>query len=146
MKLAKVSRPVVAPVVPRFDRLFDRLFGMPLDMDLQELETVWTPPIDFAETDAEYRVRLEAPGVKKEDLDITVENNVLTITGKREKEEKEETEETIWREREVGRFVRSIRLPQPVNAAKIEAHFADGVLTAVLPKAEQALKSKITIK
>lgn len=145
MKIAKLTRPVVNPVLPRMERLFDRIFAMPYGIDMPDLEAAWTPALDFSEIDAAFIVRLEVPGVKKDDLDVTVEQNVLVITGRRERLEEQETEEQIWREREVGRFVRSLRLPQPVKAAEITATFADGVLTVTLPKADHALKSRVPV-
>lgn len=145
MKIAKMTRPAVTPVVPRMDRLFDRLFALPYGFDLPEPEAAWTPALDFSETDTAFIIRLEAPGVQKDDLDITVEQNVLTIAGRRERLEVQETEEQIWRERETGRFVRSLRLPQPVNTPDIKAEFTEGVLTVTLPKAEQALKSRVPV-
>lgn len=145
MKIAKLNRPVVAPIVPQMDRLFERLFALPYGMEVPNVGTAWAPPMDFTETDTSFVVQMEVPGVKKEDLDVTVEQNVLTVAGKREREEVRETEEQIWREREFGRFVRSVRLPQAVRAPDIQAAFTDGVLTITLPKAEEALKSRVPV-
>jgi HSP20 family protein len=101
--------------------------------------------MDMAETDKAYVIRVEAPGVMKEDLDVTVEQQVLTVSGRRERSEAHESEDEIWREREVGRFMRSVRLPQPVNAKDVKASFVDGVLTVTLSKAPEAMASKVPV-
>lgn len=145
MKLTKLSRPIAAPIVPRLDRLFERLFAMPYGMDVDDATTPWMPAMDLSESDAAYVLRVEAPGVKRDDLDVTVEQNVLTVSGRRERTEAHETEEQIWREREVGRFVRSVRLPQAVNAKDVQAAFVDGVLTVTLPKAPEAMASRVPV-
>ncbi|MEX0690752.1 MAG: Hsp20/alpha crystallin family protein [Gemmatimonadales bacterium] len=145
MKLTKLSRPAAPPGAPRLDRLFERLFAVPFGMDLEDMTMAWTPAMDLSETETSFVARVEAPGVKKEDLDVTVEQNVLTVSGKRERSEERDTEEQIWREREVGRFVRSVRLPQTVNAKDVQAAFTDGVLTVTMPKAAEALTSRVPV-
>ncbi len=145
----KLMRP--APTLPRMreeiDRLFDRFFRSPfLLAEPPEIETAWAPSMDLLETNTDFVIRVEAPGVHKENLDVTLEGNVLTVTGKREFRREDETEEYIWREREEGRFVRSLRLPKPVVADEVSAHTHDGVLTIRLPKKELGAKSKIVIK
>ena len=146
MKLTKA-----APPVPRlrqeFDKLLDRFFDIPFGrFEVPLVETEWAPALDCSETDKEFVVRLEAPGVHKENLDVTLEQNVLTVSGKREFRKEHETEEYIWREREEGKFIRSLRLPKVVDADKVLATYQDGVLTLRLPKAEPAVKSRVTIK
>jgi len=128
------------------DRLFDRIFGSPFPMpEASTPEAMWTPALDFSETDREYLVRIEVPGIPKENLDVHLDGQMLTFTGRREPR-KEEHEEFFWREREEGRFVRSIRVPSPVDDARIEATCQDGVMTVRLPKLDQRVRSQITIK
>ncbi len=145
MKLTKA-----APPIPRmrqeFDKLLDRFFEFPFSrFEVPLVETEWAPALACSETDKEFVVRLEAPGVHKENLDVTLEQNVLTVSGKREFRKEHETEEYIWREREEGKFVRSLRLPKVVDPDKILATYQDGILTLRLPKAEPAVKSRVTI-
>ena len=102
--------------------------------------------LDLAEKDDAYIVKASLPGVAPEDVEITLSANVLTIKGEM-KEDKEIKEETYHvRERRFGQFVRSVTLPMPVNADKIEAVNEKGVLTLTLPKAEAAKVKKIEIK
>jgi HSP20 family protein len=102
--------------------------------------------LDVSETDKAVEVRMDAPGIKAADIDIQLNNNVLTISGEK-KEEKEEKGKTYHRvERSVGTFSRSITLPCSVKEDKIDAQYRDGVLTVSLPKTEDAKTRKIPVK
>jgi HSP20 family protein len=144
----KLTKPTSTTIVREdFENLFDRVFGRGLSgPPARVFDTMWMPSLDFSEDEKNYIVRLEAAGIPKDDLDVNLENQVLTISGRRNFEKEEQTEEYFWREREQGRFVRTVRLPSPVNAAKVEATYDNGVMTIRLPKAEGASKSRITIK
>lgn len=152
MKVMKL--PNVAPIKRDFDEVFDRFFGptfpfAPVGLEppvLRTRELTWMPALDLVEIEKEYVVRLEVPGVPRENLDVHLEDAVLTLTGHRELAKKEETENYLWEEREAGKFVRTIRLPKAVEANKIEATYADGVLTVRLPKIQTTIKNKILIK
>ncbi len=147
MKLTKQS-PTMPALRTDFERLFDRVFS-PLGYELPEMrvfETAWTPSLDLTETDKEFVVRVEAPGVHKENMDVGLEGNILTISGRRESRKEEESEEYIWKEREEGKFVRSLRLPKPVQDGKVTATYENGILTVRLMKVEPAVKSRIAIK
>jgi HSP20 family protein len=147
MKLMRAT-PTMAPL-KEFDRFFDRFFNTPLwpvATPRAGQETLWEPALDFSETPKEYLVRLEIPGVTRDDLDVNLDGNLLTISGKREFNKSEKGEEFLWEERVEGRFVRTLRLPGAVQEGKIEALYNDGILTVKLPKMEQPLKSKIAIK
>jgi HSP20 family protein len=98
----------------------------------------WQPAVDVSETDQEFTLTADLPNVPKDQLKVTVANGLLTIQGER-KQEKEESGRHFHRvERSYGKYCRSFRLPESVDAAKIEAAYADGVLTIHLPKgAEQ---------
>ena len=151
MKVAKLNPTLpVANVRPEFERLVDRVFGnqWPFTslLETPAAPIMWNPAVDFSDTDKEYIVRMEVPGIPKENLDIQVEGQLLTLTGHREVQKQHENEEFFWKEREEGRFVRTLRLPAPVIVAKIEAIVQDGVMTVHLPKAEPIVKNKITIK
>ena len=148
MKLTKVAPPSPTLMKPEFERFFDRVFG-PLGFELPEMkvfETAWAPSVDVTETEKEFVVRLEAPGVHKENMDVNLEGNVLTLSGRREFRKDEETEEYIWREREEGNFVRSLRMPKPVQEGKVTAMYENGILTVRLLKTEPTTKTKIAIK
>lgn len=151
MALVK-TMPPMARIRHDIDRMFQRFLGEPWEgfetplFEAPTFETMWTPSLDFSETDKEYMVKLEAPDVPKENLDVSLDGNVLTLSGRREARKEKESEKYIWREREVGRFVRTIRMPTAVEGEKIEASAHDGVLVVKLPKKEPTPKSKILIK
>jgi HSP20 family protein len=133
---------------PTLDRVFDRLFEpnfWPVTAP-KTFETMWEPSIDFSETSKEYVIRLEAPGMARDDFDVAMDGNLLTLSGKRELHKEEKGEDFLWQERQEGRFLRSIRLPVAVQENKIEATYTDGVLVVHLPKSEQAARTKVTVK
>jgi HSP20 family protein len=106
----------------------------------------WAPALDIAERNDAYVVTVEVPGIKPEQLDITIENGALTISGERrfETETKEEQYHRI--ERRYGAFRRSITLPDRVKADAVEASFEDGLLQVVVPKAEEAKPKRIEVR
>ena len=106
----------------------------------------WMPVVDIAEDDKEYLITAELPEVKKEDVKVTVENGVLTITGER-KFEKEETNKKWHRvERSYGSFARTFALPDDGDAAKVNAEFKDGMLKVRIAKSEAARPKQIEVK
>jgi HSP20 family protein len=106
----------------------------------------WTPAVDIAEHDDEYLVKVELPGVNKDEVKLTLENNILTIRGEK-KQEKETKKENYHRvERNYGAFQRSFTLPVAVKSDKIDASYKDGILTVSLPKAEEAKPKQIEVK
>jgi HSP20 family protein len=145
--------PVVGKLGEDFDRVFDRLlvprmltepFLPPFPFETTGAE--WIPVMDMIETGTEYVVRLEVPGFHKENLDINLTGELLTITGKREIAPELEGEGYVVRERAVGKFVRTIRLPAPVVEQKVTAEYRDGMLVLHLPKEIAAPATKILIK
>jgi HSP20 family protein len=107
---------------------------------------VWAPALDISERKDAYVVTVEVPGVNPDDLDITLEDGLLTIQGERQFTQ-ESTEQQFHRvERRYGSFRRSITLPSQVQADSIEASFENGVLEVVVPKAEEAKPKKISVK
>ena len=108
--------------------------------------TEWAPSVDISEDDKEWLVKADLPEVKKEDVKVTVENGVLTITGERkfEKEEKDKKYHRI--ERSYGNFLRSFTLPDAADGSKVNAEFKDGVLTVHLPKSEKAKPKTVEVK
>ena len=125
------------------DRMFDRFRGGVLD---DGSTTTWLPAVDIVENADGYVVKLEVPGVNKNEVKITVQNDVLTVRGER-KQEKETKDENYHRmERSYGSFQRSFTLPSSVKNDKIDASYNDGVLTIGLPKAEEAKPKEIEVK
>ena len=128
---------------------FYRLMGSFFNQDILGGEEVsnrnWMPPVDIQETEDAYRLVAELPGLTKDDINITLENNVLRLSGERkfEKDVKKESYQRI--ERTYGVFARSFALPSQVNSEKVQAAFENGVLTITVPKAEQAKPRKIAI-
>ena len=108
--------------------------------------TEWAPSVDIIEDDKEWLVKADLPEVKKEDVKVTVENGVLTITGERkfEKEEKDKKYHRI--ERSYGNFLRSFTLPDAADGSKVNAEFKDGVLKVHLPKSEKAKPKAVEVK
>jgi HSP20 family protein len=127
------------------NRLFDNFFtGLP-ERRRGLLEGEWAPSVDIAETDNEVVVTAELPGIKQDDVDITITDDVLTLKGEK-KEEKEVKEKNYHRiERSYGSFQRSISLPAGVQADKAKATYKDGVLHITVPKAEEAKPKQIKI-
>ena len=104
------------------------------------------PAVDIYESENhEVVIKAELPDVKKEDIGVTVENNVLTLTGERKQEESVKREQFQRVERRFGSFSRSFSLPATVNASQIAASYKDGVLTVRLPRREEAKPKQITV-
>lgn len=131
------------PARDEMSRFVEEFLGRPF---VSEGPTVWQPRVDIEESEDKYSVRAELPGMKLEDIKITLEDNQLTIRGeKRRDEEKKGT--TYHRvERIYGMFERSFTLGHQVDHARIEALYRDGVLQLSIPKAEQAKAREIAIK
>ncbi len=107
---------------------------------------VFGPPIDLSETDSEIVVRAAVPGLKPEDLEVSVDDGLLTIRGETREEKKEEGARYYYRELRWGRFERSVRLPAPVDAGRAEAKLEHGILTIRLPKAQPSARRTIKIQ
>jgi HSP20 family protein len=108
--------------------------------------TEWMPSVDIAEDDKEYTIKAELPGVSKEDVKVTVQGGVLSITGER-KAEKEEKDKKYHRiERSYGSFFRSFTLPEGTSTEKIGAEFKDGILKLHLPKDEKVKSQTVDVK
>jgi HSP20 family protein len=104
------------------------------------------PPLDLSETADAVEIRMELPGVEAKQVDIQLNQNMLTISGEK-KEEREEKGKTWHRlERRTGSFSRSVLLPCPVKEDAIDARYRDGILTVTLPKCDEARAKKISVK
>jgi HSP20 family protein len=128
--------------------VFDRFFEPPFwpTGKSRAFEAMWEPMLDFSETEKEFVIRLEAPAMSRDDFDVDLDRNLLTLSGKRELHKEEKGEDYLWQERQEGRFVRTLRLPAAVQEDKVAATYNDGVLTVRLPKAVPSAKAKITVK
>ncbi len=127
-----------------FDQMFNTLLGSGGGAGRGSL--MRAPETDVVETEREIRVSVEMPGLKRDNIDIDVENNVLTIRGEK-REEREEGEEGKYHiaERRYGTFTRSFVLPRDVDAENIQAQFQDGVLNVTIPKSERARRRRIEV-
>ena len=125
------------------DNLVQHLFG---DESRQVARETFAPTLNVAETELQYELTADLPGIKAEDVSVEVHEGQVTISGKRESE-KEETGKTFHRvERQYGEFRRSVALPMPVDEQKITASYKDGVLTVVLPKSEKVKPTRIQVQ
>jgi HSP20 family protein len=106
----------------------------------------WSPATDISETDKEYLIRAALPAVKKEDVDVTYENGVLTLSGERRQQEEQKDEKFHRVENYYGNFSRSFALPDVIDEDAIKAESKDGVLTIHVPKAQSEVKKLTTIK
>jgi HSP20 family protein len=104
------------------------------------------PEVDVREEDNQYVLHASLPGVRPEDVNITVRDNTVTISGQAQEERAEERGRYIYRERRTGSFSRTLTLPTEVNAENAQADFTNGVLTLTLPKAETARQRRIPIR
>jgi len=107
--------------------------------------TSWAPAVDISETENELVVKADLPDVNEKDIDVRVENNMLTIRGERKFEEKTEKENYLRVERTYGTFSRSFRLPNTVNNEAILAGYKNGVLTVTLPKRAESKPKQVKV-
>lgn len=150
--LTRWQRPELANW-PGFGRLsnlreeIDRLFEAPLAelARTSQLFSGWTPALDVFEDQDSLVVKAEVPGMKKEDIEISLHDGSLSISGERKGESKSEDAEVYRAERFFGRFQRTVMLPTPVNAEKVKAQYKDGILTVTLPKTEEAKPKHIDV-
>lgn len=153
MNLTRWQRPELS-IWPGFGRLsslrdeIDRLFEVPLAelAHTSQLLSGWTPALDLHENKDAFTVKVELPGMKKEDIEISLHDGSLSISGERKSEKKFEDAEVYRAERFVGRFQRTVALPAAVAADKAKAEYKDGVLTITLPKTEEAKPKQISVQ
>src|SRR5882672_12238857 len=126
----------------QLNRLFNDFFGRATQ---EQNLTTWAPAVDIYEGEHELVVKADLPDVKAEDLDIRVENNILTIRGERKFEKKVDEKNYLRVERAYGSFARSFSLANTVNTEAIKADYKDGVLTLNIPKREEAKPKQIKV-
>lgn len=152
-QLMRFRRPE-SPAWPNFGRWselrseIDRLFGAPLSelAEASQFLSGWSPAMDVNEDKDNVYVRVELPGMKKEDIDVSLHDNALTLSGERRSETKQEESQVYRSERFFGRFQRTVSLPAPVNPEKVKAQYRDGILSVTLAKTEESKPKQIDVK
>lgn len=127
------------------NRMFDDLLGR-MPVERREERRTWTPAVDVYETPDSLVVEVEAPGMDKKDLHLSIQDNVLTVKGERNWEEKKNDRHYHRVERAYGQFQRSFTLPAVADTTRVKAAYKDGILTITLPKVEEAKPKEISVK
>jgi HSP20 family protein len=145
MRFIQYSNPVrnLSGFQDGLDRTFGSIFRNYND---EVLEGTWLPAADITETDDQFEIKAELPGLKKEDVKINLVDNVLTIRGEKKTEQDEKNKYCHRMERIFGSFIRSFSLGTKVDNSKIKAEFKDGVLTLALPKAAESKPRQIEVQ
>ncbi|MFX1266310.1 MAG: Hsp20/alpha crystallin family protein [Promethearchaeota archaeon] len=130
----------------QFDSLFETALWPAIWRRLPTQEREWSPAIEVFEKEDKYVVKAEIPGLKEEDVEISVNDDVLTLKGEKKTEYEVKEEEYHWSERTYGSFLRTIRLPSNVEAEKIEAEYENGMMEITLPKMAEVKPKKIMVK
>ncbi len=141
------TRSQVSNLRKEMDRIFNELIPFSWRMEESDPEMgSWRPTIDMMETDNEYLIEVDLPGLSKDDIQINYHDNMLTIEGERQKEDKEERSGYLRSERYFGSFRRSIMLPASIVEDKIKATCENGELKIHIPKAEKSKRKSVTIE
>ena len=130
-------------MVNRFPSMFERWARL---SGGGEKGTGWSPSVDISETDQEYLIRAALPAVRKEDVNVTVEDGMLTVSGERRQQQQQKDEKFHKVESFYGSFSRSISLPEGTDPAAIKAESKDGVLTIHVPKTKTEARKPTTIE
>ncbi|MBW2309598.1 MAG: Hsp20/alpha crystallin family protein [Deltaproteobacteria bacterium] len=130
------------PDIDLFDRMFDN-WNVP---SLWSEESVVVPAFDISETEKEYVISGEIPGIEPKDLEVTLNDGILTVKGEKKQESEEEEENYHRVERHYGSFQRSFRLPENIKRDDLDATYKDGILKLTLPKSEESEVKKIEVK
>jgi HSP20 family protein len=148
MSLIRTTFPAPLDEMTQMTNRLRRMFEPPFDFEIFPQTVGWMPPVQVTERNDELLLTAELPGMKKEDVEIFLENNVLTLRGEKKEERTEDDKDRkvhLW-ERTYGNFTRTFNLPREIEAEKIRAEFMDGVLKLHLPKTEKAMGRKIEIQ
>ena len=127
------------------DRLLNEFYGKVMPTT-ETYEGDWYPAMDITETDNEVIATLELPGLKREDIKVSVNNDILTVSGEKKQEKTEENENIHRVERTYGYFKRSVALPVEVDTNKVKAVYKDGVLKVTMPKLEEKKTKEIPVQ
>lgn len=110
-----------------------------------EMDEEWTVPLDVRDQDGQVIVEASVPGMKAEDIDVSIEDGVLTIKGETKSSTEEKKEGYVLKERREGSFFRSVRLPDSVESSQAKSSYADGILTVAMPKKPEKQPQKIKV-
>lgn len=130
----------------RINRLFEDFFPETFIEGTKNMVGVWNPVVDIYDTQDTTVIKADLPGLKKEDITISIEGDVLTLTGERSHDDEVKKENYYRRERAYGMFKREFTLPSTVDHEKIKADFKDGVLKIEVPKPEEKKPKTITVQ
>ncbi len=133
----------IASLQDEVERMFRSVIG---EGERPATAGAWSPALDVEEDEESFTLHVELPGVDPDDVEVSLEENVLTISGERGFYDEKESEGFRRIERRFGRFHRSVRMPDRVDGANVEARYKDGLLTIVVPKAEEAKPRRIEVK
>ena len=135
----------VAALQDRINRIFNESFGRSRDMDEEVSQYDWSPPVDIYETANGIELKIELPGINKEDVSVEIKDNVLTLKGERLLDPEIKDEHYYRKERSFGKFHRSFSLQNPIKPDRIKASFKDGILTVEIPRSEKEKPKKISV-
>lgn len=146
--LIKHSEP---SIIDEFRNEMDRFFDDIVPFSIRKRNgdsamDTWSPMTDLSETETEYKIVLDLPGIEKKDIKISMQEHRLIISGERKKEEKEEKRDFMRRERYFGSFYRAFTLPESIKEDAVKAQFKDGVLVVTVPKSEVKKPKSIKIE
>ena len=125
------------------EQMMHQAFGYSFENGSNRLS--YSPPMNISETEGNYLVMMDLPGVEKKDVDVNLKNGILTVSGERKTSEKSDENNPIWHEATFGAFSRSFELTSDIIEDKIKANFKDGVLNITIPKAEEIKPAVKTI-
>ena len=135
----------VAALQDRINRIFNDSFGRSRDLDDEVSLYDWRPPVDIYETDDGIVLKVELPGVNKDDVSVEVKDNVLTLKGERLLDPEIKDDHYYRKERSFGKFNRSFSLQEPIKPDLIKAGFKVGILTIEVPRPEEEKPKQITV-
>jgi HSP20 family protein len=146
MKIMKLVRWDPFQELAALSSRYNRSSNNPLTTAAEDSFGAWVPPVDIFERQDHLVIRAEVPGLNREDMDVRIENGVLTLHGERKRETEVNKDNAFRMERSYGSFTRSFSLPTTVDAAKVAATYKDGVLEVSVPKMETAKPKKVEIR
>jgi len=135
----------MADLQREMDQIFGEFFGR-TPFRMAATEAMWSPLVDVHETKDSILLQVELPGVKQEDIQVSIEGDTLTLKGERKRETEVKEDQYHRVERSYGRFERSILLPSVVDSGRVKATYRDGVLGIQLPKKEEAKPKEIKVE
>jgi HSP20 family protein len=135
----------VAALQDRINRIFNESFGRSRDLEDEVSLYDWRPPVDIYETGDGIVLKVELPGINKDEVSVEIKDNVLTLKGERLLDPKIKDENYYRKERSFGKFHRSFSLQEPIKPDFIKASFKDGVLTVEIPKPEEEKPKQVTV-